>query len=449
MTTDERLSVKEKAGYALGDAASNFFFQFFGIFLIYYYTDIVGLPAAAVGTMMLVTRMFDAVTDPLMGALADRTRSRWGRFRPWLLWICVPYAVLGVAMFLCPDWGSTAKLVYAYITYSAMMLAYTAINVPYSALLGVISNSSEERTKISSYRFVAAFGAGLLISYFAIPLKNAIGRGDDRLGFLGAMTVFSILSIICFLITFKTTRERIQPVEETRNSVWNDLKLLLRCPPWVLLFLVSLFNLISFCVRSGSQLYYFKYVTGSESASRGFMTAGMLAAMIGIALAPRITSRIGKRTAMIVLSAISALINASFFFLPPDNYPLLVGMNVLGALIGGPTGAIIWSMYADTADFIDWQHNRRITGLVYAGVLFAIKMGVAIGGALIGWVLALFNFVPNIAPSSEALFGIRFTFSIFPSLFSLISVGFMCAYRLTDCKVLEIEESLKQRKKAR
>jgi GPH family glycoside/pentoside/hexuronide:cation symporter len=202
-------------------------------------------------------------------------------------------------------------------------------------------------------------------------------------------------------------------------------------------------------VRSGSQLYYFKYVTGSESASRGFMTAGMLAAMIGIALAPRITSRIGKRTAMIVLSAISALINASFFFLPPDNYPLLVGMNVLGALIGGPTGAIIWSMYADTADFIDWQHNRRITGLVYAGVLFAIKMGVAIGGALIGWVLALFNFVPNIAPSSEALFGIRFTFSIFPSLFSLISVGFMCAYRLTDCKVLEIEESLKQRKKAR
>ena len=178
MNSCVNLSVKEKAGYALGDAASNFFFQFFAIFLVFYYTDTLGLPAAAVGTMMLVTRTFDAIIDPLIGAAADRTPTKWGRFRTWILWMAIPYAVAGVALFLCPDWDHTAKLVYAYITYAAMMLAYSAINVPYSALMGVMSYSSEDRTRLSSFRFVAAFGAGMLISYFALPLKNALGGGD-------------------------------------------------------------------------------------------------------------------------------------------------------------------------------------------------------------------------------------------------------------------------------
>ena len=249
MSTANRLSIKEKVGYSLGDAASNFFFQFFSIFLLFYYTDIVGIPAAAVGTMMLVTRLLDAITDPLVGALADRTRSRWGRFRPWLLWMAIPYAITGVIMFMCPDWGGTAKLVYAYVTYSVMMLVYTAINVPYSALMGVMSDSSEERTRLASFRFVAAFGAGMLVSYFALPLKNALGRGDDKLGFLLTMCIFALLSVLCFLITFFTTRERVKPAVEQKGSFKGDMALLLRCAPWVLLFFISLFNLTSFRIR--------------------------------------------------------------------------------------------------------------------------------------------------------------------------------------------------------
>ncbi len=446
MNSTTPLSFKEKAGYALGDAASNFFFQFFAIFLVFYYTDTLGISAAAVGTMMLVTRMFDAITDPLMGALSDRTRTRWGRFRPWLLWMAVPYAVTGVAMFLCPDLGATGKLVYAYITYSAMMLMYTAINVPYSALMGVMSDSSIDRTRLSSFRFVAAFGAGMLVSYFALPLKNALGGGNDKVGFLWTMTIFASLSIGCFLITFATTRERVQPVEETNGSLRGDFRLLLRCLPWVLLFFVSLFNLTSFCVRSGAQMYYFKYVVGNEMGAQWFMTSGMIAAMIGIALAPRITRLIGKRTAMIVLSAVSAAINGSFFFLPTDNYTLLLVMNVLGAVIGGPAGAIIWSMYADTADYIEWKHDRRITGLVYAGVLFAIKMGVALGGGIIGWLLALFAFEPNTVPTAQSLLGIKLAFAAVPAVFAFTAVFFLLAYRLSDTKVLQIETDLRERR---
>ena len=449
MTDEQRLSVKEKVGYALGDAASNFFFQFFGLFLVFYYTDVAGLSAAAVGTMMLVTRMFDAVTDPLMGVLADRTRTRWGRFRPWLLWMCIPYAVIGVAMFMMPDWSPNAKLAYAYVTYSAMMLVYTAINVPYSALMGVMSDSSQERTRLSSFRFVAAFGAGMLISYFALDLKDALGGGDDRVGFMWTMAIFAVLSVICFLITFKTTKERVEPpVSESSKSVWADFGLLLRCSPWVILFFVSLFNLTSFMVRNGAQIYYFKYVVGDESAAKWFMTAGMIAAMVGIALAPRITAILGKRTAMIYLSGIAAVINLSFFILPTSEYSLLLTMNILSALIGAPAGAIIWAMYADTADLIEWEHGRRLTGLVYAGVLFAIKMGVAFGGAFIGWLLAWYGFVPNEDPSDKAVLGIRIAFAIVPALISFLAVISLLMYRLTDKKVIEIEEELKVRRSA-
>lgn len=446
MSTANRLSIKEKVGYSLGDAASNFFFQFFSIFLLFYYTDIVGIPAAAVGTMMLVTRLLDAITDPLVGALADRTRSRWGRFRPWLLWMAIPYAITGVIMFMCPDWGGTAKLVYAYVTYSVMMLVYTAINVPYSALMGVMSDSSEERTRLASFRFVAAFGAGMLVSYFALPLKNALGRGDDKLGFLLTMCIFALLSVLCFLITFFTTRERVKPAVEQKGSFKGDMALLLRCAPWVLLFFISLFNLTSFCTRSGAQLYYFKYVVGNEMGAKWFMTSGMLASMVGIAVAPIITAKIGKRTAMISLTAMAAALNGAFFFLPPEHYSLLLTINILAALIGGPAGAIIWSMYADTADYIEWKHERRITGLVYAGVLFAIKMGVALGGGIVGWMLAAYGFEANAGATETVILGIKLSFAAIPAAFSFGAVFFLCLYQLSDKRVAEIEAVLRSRR---
>src|SRR5690242_16508588 len=367
MSQTPHLAVKEKIGYALGDAASNFFFQFFSLFLVFYYTDSLGISATAVGTMMLVTRLADAVIDPMVGAVADRTRTRWGRFRPYLLWFAIPYGLMGVVMFMCPDLSSAGKLAFAYITYTMMMFVYSAINVPYSALMGVMSDTSSERTKLSSYRFVAAFGAGMLISALALPLKNYLGRGNDKVGFLWTMTIFAVCSVICFLITFATTHERVRPVHDNSRKVGEDLKLLTKSLPWVLLFVISLFNLTWFCTRSGAQIYYFKYVAGDEARAQWFITSGMIATMAGIALAPWFARRLGKRQAMIILSLITTILNASFFILPTGNQALLVTVNILSGFISGPTGAIVWSMYADAADEIEWKHGRRITGLVYAG----------------------------------------------------------------------------------
>lgn len=446
--SDIHIPAREKIGYALGDAASNFFFQFFGIFLVFYYTDILGLSAAAVGTMMLVTRLADAVIDPLVGAMADRTRTRWGRFRPYLLWFAVPYGVTGVVMFICPEWGNTGKLAYAYITYTLMMFIYSAINVPYSALMGVMSSSSSERTSLSSFRFVAAFGAGALISYLALPMKNYLGQGNDKVGFLWTMVIFSVLSVICFLLTFLSTRERVRPLAEEDVSIQQDAALLLRTAPWLLLFFISIFNLTAFCVRAGAQMYYFKYVVGNELAARWFMTSGTLAAMVGIALSPWITGHLGKRTPMMILLTVSAACYASFCILPPANYALLLVVNFLGALAFGPAGAIIWAMYADTADYIELKHGRRITGLVYAGVLFAIKIGVALGGAIIGWLLAWYEFVPNVAATARSVDGIKTIFSLVPAIFFLGAIALLGVYGLSEGRVAEVEEQLQARRGA-
>ena len=231
MTTTEKLSFKEKLGYGLGDTASNFFFQVFGLFLLFYYTDVFGLAPAAVGTMFLVTKIIDAVSDPIMGLIADRTNSRWGKFRPYILWGALPYGILGYLMFANPDLSDTGKLIYAYVTYTAMMLAYTAVNVPYSALMGVISPSSEERTKVASYRFVCAMAAGWLVGTFVTPLKNILGGGDEALGFQLTMALFAVISIALFWITFATTKERVAPVQEDTN-----IRLDLPPPRWARCF---------------------------------------------------------------------------------------------------------------------------------------------------------------------------------------------------------------------
>jgi GPH family glycoside/pentoside/hexuronide:cation symporter len=440
------LPVSEKIGYALGDAASNLFFQFFGIFLVFYYTDTLGLSAAAVGTMMLVTRIADAVLDPMVGAMADRTRTRWGRFRPYLLWLAIPYGVTGVLMFMCPDWDSRRKLLFAYITYTLMMFIYSAINVPYSALMGVMSSSSAERTRLSSYRFVAAFGAGSLISYLALPMKNWLGQGNDKVGFLWTMGIFSVLSVICFCITFATTKERVQPMADEKVPMHKDAALLVRTLPWVMLFLASVCNLVAYCVRAGAQMYYFKYVVGSEKLASWFMVSSTLAAMAGIAFSPWITARVGKRAAMMGLFGASAACYASFFILPANHFGLLISVNILGALAFGPAGSIIWAMYADTADYIEWKHGRRITGLVYAGVLFAIKMGIALGGALLGWVLAGYGFKPNTVPSPETITGIKLVFSLLPAGLFVTIILLLCGYSLNERKVAEIEAALRGRR---
>jgi GPH family glycoside/pentoside/hexuronide:cation symporter len=329
----EELKFREKLGYGLGDTASNFFFATFNVFLLYYYTDIFGLTAAAVGTMFLLTKILDAVSDPIMGLIADRTNSRWGKFRPYLLWAAVPYGFCGYAMFANPDLSYAGKLIYAYVTYSLMMLAYTAINVPYSALMGVISPSSIERTKVASYRFFCAFAAGWLVGTFVTPLKNILGGGNEALGFQLTMAIFAVVSVALFWITFATTKERVVPTP-MKSDLKLDFKALLANGPWRALFATGIFTLINIAVRNGTLLYYFKYYVGDDGTriflifdkTAVFLSLGLLAMMVGVAMTKALSQRFEKRRLMIVLSLLNALSMAAFYFTPPNYYWLMVAI---------------------------------------------------------------------------------------------------------------------------
>jgi len=448
----EKLKFSEKLGYGLGDGASNFFFQVFNIFLLYYYTDIFGLPAAAVGTMFLVTKAVDAISDPVMGLIADRTQTRWGKFRPYILWVAVPYGVLGYAMFANPDLSESGKLIYAYVTYTLMMLAYTAINVPYSALLGVISPSSEERTKVSSYRFICAFLAAWLIGTFVTPLKNLLGGGNEALGFQMTMAIFAVASVVLFWICFATTRERVAPTQE-KSDIRLDLKAMAANGPWVALFVSGIFALMNVAVRNGSMVYYLKYYVGDDGSrmflifdkTAIFISLGMLAFVIGVSLTKTLCTYFEKRTLMIALTVGNAITMAVFYVIPPDQYWLMLGVHCLGSLIIGPTPAIVWAMYADTADYGEWKTGRRTTGLVFSSVLFAQKMGLAVGAGLAGVILGWFGFIANEVQSESSLAGIRFLFSVFPAILSVLSAAAIIFYTINKATIATFEKELAER----
>jgi glycoside/pentoside/hexuronide:cation symporter, GPH family len=451
-----RLRPLEKLGYGLGDTASNFFFQAFNLFLLYYYTDIFGLGPAAVGTMFLFTRVLDAATDPAMGLIADRTRSRFGKYRPYLLWMAVPYGVLGYLMFANPALSDSGKLVYAYITYSAMMLAYTAINIPYGALMGVMSPSSADRTSLSTYRFVCAFSGGVLISGLVMPLKNALGGADEADGFRWTMAIFAVASIALFLFCFGVTRERVVARDEGPVNLKSDLRFLVQNRPWVALCFLAIFTLTNVALRNGVTVYYLKYYAQVDGRKvfwffdhiALFMTLGSLAMIIGVAATPLINRRWDKRRLMIVLTLLNALAVAAIFFLRPDQVVAMYVINFLGTLCAGPAPALVWAMYADAADYGEWKFRRRTTALVFSAAQFAQKMGLAMGIAMASWALAYVGFVANAVQADEALLGIRVLFTLAPAGFALLNVAALLYYPLDDRTVRNIEQELAARRAA-
>jgi glycoside/pentoside/hexuronide:cation symporter, GPH family len=450
-----RLRFVEKLGYGLGDTASNFFFQTFNIFLLYYYTDVYGLSAAAVGTMLFVTRGLDALAEPVIGMVADRTSSRWGKFRPYLLWAAIPYGILGYMVFAGPELSQSGKLIYAYVVYAAMMLSYSLINIPYSALMGVMSPSSTERTSLATYRFVCAFGGGLLITSLVTPLKNLLGEGNEAVGFKLTMAIFAVLSVALFWFTFATTRERVVVTDEASASLRKDVKYLFANRPWVAMGFAALFTMLNVGVRNGGAMYFMKYYVGDTGErvfwifdqTALFMTSGMLAMIAGVACTGFFTKRWDKRTLLIVLTAANALSMGAIFFLRPDQIAWMYVINVIGTFLVGPTPALVWSMYSDTADYGEWKFNRRTTALVCSAALFAQKAGNALGVALAGWLLAYFGFVANAAQSERTLLGIRIVFCVAPAVFALLNVVALFFYPLRDTDVSRIEKDLADRRK--
>jgi GPH family glycoside/pentoside/hexuronide:cation symporter len=457
---DQKLSVVEKAGYAAGDVASNLYFQTFLYFILIYYTDVVGLSAGAVATMFAVSRFWDAFNDPVMGAVADRTNTRWGRFRPYLLWMAVPFAALGFLAFTTPDFDATGKLIYAYITYNLLMMAYTAINVPYAALMGVITPNSLERTSLASYRFVGVFIAALIVQGLSLHLVRYFGQGDQARGWQMTMATLGVVAVALFFTTFATTRERVAPALRQESDVRGDLKALFANKPWLLIGGATLFQLGFIAVRSASIAYYFKYyvqdqvlpVVGGaspvsfETLASTFMVSGGIVTIGATMLTRWFAKWFGKGTAYVGFLALSVVAQALFFFVSPENVLVMFALNILVSFAWGPVSALQWSMYTDAADHLEWTTGRRLTGLLMAASLFALKIGLAIGGWFVGGVLAYAGYVANQAQTGDALTAIRLLMSLYPAAFGAIGVVLMLFYPLTNRKMAEIEQGLAVRR---
>ncbi len=461
-----RIGITEKVGYGLGDFASNLYFQFFNLFLFYYYTDVFGLSPAAVGTMYFIANFWDAVNDPAMGAIADRTRTKQGRYRPYLLWFAVPYGFFGYLLFANPDLGDTGKLLYAWSTFIVFKMVYTAINVPYSALMGVISDDDEDRVALSTFRFLGAFGGGFFVSLLVRPLVSAFGGGDEVTGFQYTMALFGLVSVVAFLATWATTRERVPPVDtaEGGTSVLVDLKLLTRNRPWVVMIGAAVCTLAAVAVRGAVTVQYFKYYVGdsgeavwtlgdtdtawhlSFDATTLFLSSGSLAFVVGVGLTGLVSKALGKRNGLIGLTLLNAATVIGFFFIPKDQWTVMFAVNILGNLIAGPTPALVWALYTDVADYGEWQFGRQATGLVFAAAMFAQKMGLTIGGAGAGWMLDGFGFVANEEQTDTALLGIRLMFTVVPGGLAALNGMILLFYPLSEADAEQMRAELAERR---
>lgn len=456
----QKLSVREKIGYSLGDTASNLFFQVFISYLPIFYTDVFGLPAAAMGTMFALTRVFDAVNDPVIGSIADRTNSRWGKFRPYLLFAAIPFGIMGVLTFTTPDLSGTGKVIYAYVTYNLLMILYTIVNVPYSALMGVLTPNALERTEVSSYRFVAAFFGGLIVQASVAFLVSYFGKGDAAVGWASAMACLSGLAVLLLWITFGTTKERVQPPREQEKDFWRDLGELFQNKPWLLIAGATIFQLTYIVMRGSTIAYYFKYYVGdrplaflgfsieptSDALRDAFLLTGTISTIIGSVLTKWFSKLFDKKNTYAGFLIASATLNGVFYVFRPGDVLGMFAINILVSFAFGPVSVLQWAMYTDTADYAEWKSKRRTTGLIMAASLFALKLGLMLGGAMVGWLLSYYGFVANEAQTPEALAGIRYLMTIFPAIIGVIGGCLMFTYPLTNRKMEEIEEELTARR---
>ncbi len=584
--TIEPLKLSEKIGYGFGDAASSMFWKLFGMYLIFFYTDIFGIPAAVVGTMLLVTRVGDAAFDPLVGILGDRTNTRWGKFRPYLLWMAIPIGVIVVLTFTTPDISTSGKIVYAYITYSLMMIIYSMINVPYASLMGVMTNDGKQRTTLATFRFIFAFGGSFLVLALFQPLFDGFGtrtfneftssktievtdtvtkttgklivwdgsapnsnltnpvdsllfitakvntsaaeefslgvfntrtgqfsgfnfpQGKDTLGLLRtgatsdikikldqfvhgeglanladlkfackgldeksikirdialkeinyrsgtqkALIVIAVLAVIFFLLTFALTREKVKPID-VKTPLKDDLKDLVKNGPWFIIIGASISTIFFNTIRDGAAvydfLYYFQGMKNIEfnpstilAISTIYLLLGQAANIIGVVLARPVSDKIGKKNTFMAAMVIAAALSFIFFFLDRSNIVMIFAMQFLISISAGIIFPLVWSMYADTADYSEWKNGRRATGLVFSAASMSQKFGASIGIAMVGWILAIYGYQANVEQAESTQNGIRMMLSIYPALGALLAAGFMFLYPLKESVLEKISVEL-------
>jgi GPH family glycoside/pentoside/hexuronide:cation symporter len=485
--TIERIRAREKVGYAFGDVATNVFFQSMILYQTRFYTDTVGLSAVAVGTMFLVLRLTDAIVDPVIGALADRTRTRWGKFRPWILGTAVPFGVIFWLVYVTPDFGPSGRLIYAYITYSLVMLMYSANNTPYIALMGVMTPDAGERTSITSYRFVGAVIGQFLIQALPLPLVAKLGAGNTARGWALTMAIFGGAIIVFNLITFATTRERLEPPPGQKSSLREDVRNVLTSRPWYAVFFLTLLLFTMLVVRGNSMNYYFTYYLdpqaiktfleqfglggaagpptgwqavlnalgllllpdGSNAAAVGFgffFVIGSVVQIVGIMLSKPLAERFGNKSLFIAGASVTAVATLLVYAVGPTQVGLVCWLSVLWSIGWGPTIPLLWVMFADVADHSEWLSHRRATGFIFAGCAFALKAGLGVGGALSAWIVNAYGYVPNVAQTERALLGIRLASSVYPALMLVGGIICLVVYPLGKEVTRQVQADLAERR---
>ena len=432
----DKVSLKEKFGYGLGDTASNIVFQVVIGFLLYFYTDVFGIEAAAVGTLFLVVRVFDAVTDPIMGALADRTQTKWGKYRPYLLWFCIPYGILAVLAFTTPDLNQSGKLIYAYLTYTLLLMVYTAINIPYSALGGVMTASPTERASVQSWRFALAMAGGAIVTSSVLPLVEFFGQGDQQKGFQWAMIVLSIFAILCFIACFWLTKERVHMPRTNSTSfvsgAWSDFAKMLQNDQWRIIAIISIFLLISVAMRGATTPFYVRYYLQEESLITLFMASGMLAGVAGALCANWLIRKMCKVALMKACALGIMLTNGVLFFIPPNAVELALVFTILANFVHMVFTPLLFSTVPDTVDYGMKKLGQSAMAMAFSGHLLMIKLGIALGGAFTGWILAYSGYQANVVQSETALAGILFLYSLSSVIAGLIVFICMQYYKLTQ-----------------
>ncbi len=474
-----KLSVLEKVGYSLGDLAANLIFQTLMTFLAFFYTDVYKIPAGTASVIIFVGGFFGAFFNIIMGAIADRTQTRWGKFRPWVLWTSVPFGVIAMLAFSTPDFGETGKLIYALVTYFLLVIIYSANNLPYSALSGVITGDMKERNSLSSYRFVAVMFAQFIIQVLLLPLVLIFGHGDQQSGFKTVMTFFAITGVIFFVITFLTTRERIVPAQNKKSSVSQDLRDLFKNKPWIIMLFLTILVFITLALKGGMYIYYFKYylneaavasflenigfnkftmwlfhTTGfqwpNDPATSGnslFNASGIIFMILGIAFSKPLADRFGKRDVFGMFLFLSALFLLMFVFYSPDAVGFVFVTQILHGFFYGVTIPLLWAMIADVADYSEWKNNRRATAIIFSAMIFGLKVGLSVGGALGAALLAKYGYIAKASIQTAAtVSGIKMSVSVYPCIFFILGVVLLTGYNINKKMELTLEKDLKERR---
>jgi GPH family glycoside/pentoside/hexuronide:cation symporter len=475
-SSSQKLSVVEKIGYSLGDLAANLVFQTLMTYLAYFYTDIYGLDANHASVIMLSVGLVAAFGfNPIIGALADRTISKWGKFRPWILFTAIPLGVVALLAFSTPDFAYKGKVIYAVVTYTLLLLLYAANNLPYSALSGVITGDMKERNSMSSYRFVAVMFAQFFVQVFMLAIIETAGDGNKAAGIEKVMTWLAIIGTGMLIITFLTTKERIVPKPEQKSTLKEDLGDLFKNKPWVIMLTLTTLVFITLAMKGGSYVYYFKNYVDKESLTRFvspitnslsnmgmnffgedpvsagfglFNAGGIIFMIVGITISKRFADKFGKRDVFGIALVISTLFILIFYFFPSQSVGLMFASQICHGFFYGITIPLLWAMIADVADYSEWKNNRRATAIIFSAMMVGLKVGLSVGSALLTAILDFFHYVPNsdaLQPAS-AINGMKLLVSVFPSIPFLVGAVLLFKYEINKKMELQIESDLKQRR---